>query len=129
MKCNNLALLVNYITFFLSLLLSVHYAFPLKVSFSEVMFETIWIAGCGVRILGRGLCSAKLILMFITYDRLPHVVEATVHKGLMLLIKCTVRPNDHQCGAKMNPSFFWQRVKLPNLSTVQFHPAIYLTHS
>jgi hypothetical protein len=110
------------------LLLSVHFAFTLKVSFSEVMLETIWIDGCGVRILWKGLCFAKLILMFITYDRSPHMVEATVHKGFVLLIKCTDGPNDHQCGAKMIPSFFWQRVKPPNLSTVQFHPVIYLTH-
>lgn len=89
------------------------------------MLETIWIAGCGVRILWGGLCFAKLILMFITYDRLPHMVEAAVHKGFMLLIKCTVRPNDHQCGAKIIPSFFWQRVKQPNLSFGQFHPVIY----
>ena len=115
------------INFFLPLLLSVHSAFTLKVSFSEAMLETIWIAGCGVRILWRELCFAKLILMFITYDRLPHMVEATVHKGFMLLIKCTLRPNDHQCGAKMIPSFFWQRVKLPNLFVVHFHPVIYLT--
>lgn len=129
LKCNRLAPMLNYINFFFPLLLSVHSAFTLKVSFSEAMLETIWIAGCGVRILWRGLCFAKLILMFITYDRLPHMVEATVRKVFMLLIKCTLRPNDHQCGAKMIPSFFWQRVKLPNLPVVHFHTVIYLTHS
>jgi hypothetical protein len=127
--CETAVYKLLYINCFLPLLLSVHSAFTLKVSFSEAMLETIWIAGCGVRILWRGLCFAKLILMFITYGRLPHMVEATVHKGFMLLIKCTLRPNDHQCGAKMIPSFFWQRVKLPNLSVVHFHPVIYLTHS
>lgn len=67
--------------------------------------------------------------MFITHARLLQAVEAIVHKDPLVLIKCTVRTSDRQCGAEMIHSFFWQRVWLNNLTTVQFHPVIYLTRS